>query len=477
MAKCSRRQFLRQTAVVAALPACSWAAAAGSNDAIRVAIVGLQLKGSQHVDMFHGLDGVRVTALCDADTHFMDKQAKKLRDLGERPVCYRDYRKLVEDKNVDAVVIATPNHWHALMTVWACQAGKDVYVEKPVSHNIWEGRKMVEAARKYRRIMQAGTQNRSDIGLKQAVAWLREGNLGKIVLARGFDYPRREPIGKVDGPQPIPKTVDYDLFQGPAPLVPLARRNLHYDWHFVWPTGNGDCGNRGVHTLDHIRWMLGDPALPHRVISLGGRFAFDDDATTPNTQVTWFDTKPVPIIWELRTLTRKKGDPAMDSFRRTRASMIIECENGYFAGGRGGGWAFDKNGKRLKQFKGDGGKTHQANFIKAVRSRKPEDLEAGILEGHLSSSLCHLANISWLVGRCSPNEKIKETVKDNEILAESTGRMLAHLDANEVRETVTLGPMLEFDPESETFTGESSSWANMYLSRNYRRPFVVPEEV
>jgi predicted dehydrogenase len=477
MAECNRRRFLRNSATVAALPAFSWSIAAGSNDALRVAVVGLQRKGPQHVDVFHGLPGVRVTALCDADTLYMDRQARKLRNRGEKPACHQDFRKLLEDKDIDAVVIATPNHWHSLMTVWACQAGKDVYVEKPVSHNIWEGRKMVEAARKHKRIVQTGTQNRSDIGLKQAVAWIREGNLGKILLARGFDYPRRRPIGKVDGPQPIPKTVDYNLFQGPAPLEPLMRKNLHYDWHFVWPTGNGDCGNRGVHTLDHIRFMLGEPALPSRVISFGGRFAFDDDATTPNTQVTWFDTKPVPIIWELRTLTRKKGDQAMDSFRGMRASMIIECENGHFAGGRGGGWAYDKDGKKIKHFKGDGGRTHQANFIKAVRSRKPEDLEAGIPGGHLSSAMCHLANISWLVGRRSPNEKIKKAASANEVLAESTGRMLAHLEANEVKEAVTLGAMLEFDPESEKFTGENRIAANKHLSRLYRKPFVVPEEI
>jgi hypothetical protein len=258
------------------------------------------------------------------------------------------------------------------------------------------------------------------------------------------------------------------------------RKNLHYDWHFVWPTGNGDCGNRGVHTFDHVRWMLGDPDLPARVVSLGGRFAFDDDATTPNTQVTFFGTKPVPILWEMRSMPRAAGDKAMDSFRGTRASMIIECENGFFTGGRGGGWAHDRNGKKIKQFKGDGGGTHQANFIKAVRSRKREELAADILEGHRSSAMCHLANISWHTGRRTGPEAITAAVNSNEILHEAVDRMLAHLKANNVdigKTPVTLGAPLDFDIERERFTGENGYWANMFLSRNYRRPFVVPEEV
>jgi len=343
MAKLTRRDCIKGmcttlagAGIISALPAAAWSGISGSNVDLRVAVIGLQHRGSQLVDAFGKIDGVRVVAVCDADSHFIEREAEKLKAQGKKVQRHVDFRRILDDKTIDAVAIATPDHWHALMTVWACQAGKDVYVEKPVSHNLWEGRRMVEAARKYGRIVQAGTQNRSDVGLKQAARFLREGKLGKIRLARAFDYPRRTSIGKVDGPQPIPGTVDYNLFMGPAPLGPLMRKNLHYDWHFVWPTGTGDCGNRGVHELDQIRWMIGQEQLPPRVTSIAGRFGYEDDAETPNTQITWFDCRPVPILWELKSLPKHKGATQMDTFRGRRTSMIIECEQGYLTGGRGG---------------------------------------------------------------------------------------------------------------------------------------------
>ena len=451
----------------------------GSNEAVRVAVAGLRLRGRDLIEDFRKIPGVRVAALCDADRAFLDREAQKFAKRNEPVRTHVDFRRILDDRDVDAVVVATPDHWHALMTVWACQAGKDVYVEKPVSHTIVEGRRMVEAARKYGRIVQSGTQNRSDTGLREAAAFLREESLGRIRLARGFDYPERWGIGRVDGPQPVPETVDYNLFQGPAPLVPLMRENLHYDWHFVWPTGTGDCGNRGVHTLDHIRWLIGQAGLPGRVTSIGGRFGYDDAAETPNTQIVCFDYKPVPILWEMKSLPEAKGSDERDSFHGIRTGMILECEGGTLRGGRGGATAFDPDGRRIRHFKGDGGATHAANFIAAVRSRKPEDLAADILEGHLSSALCHMANISHRIGFRRPAGEIARSVRERGPLADALDRLLSHLKSNEVdleKTPLVEGPTLPLDAARERFTGEASEWANMFLEREYRPPFVLPEK-
>ena len=451
-----------------------------ANEDIRLAIVGLRKKGKEHIKGFRAIPGVRIVALCDCDTQFLNLEAQQFKERNESIQTYVDYRKVLEDKDVDAVVIVTPDHWHALMTVWACQAGKDVYVEKPATHSIWEGRKMVEAARKYERIVQVGSQNRSDVGLREAIPYIREGNLGKILMVRGFHFGRRASIGKVSGPQPIPVTCDYNLFQGPAPLVPLMRERLHYDWHWFWDTGTGEMGNIGAHQLDHARWAMGQQTVAPCAISFGGRFGYDDDGQTPNTQVVYFDYKPVPLIYEIRALTRRSGDPAMDTYRGLRSSLRVECEGGFFAGGRGGGWAYDNDGKRIRQFKGDGGRDHQANFIKAMRSRKVGDLRADILRGHISATLCHMANISYRLGHTMPPQDIKKIVSGNKVLGESVDRIVRHLGANKIdleANPVRIGPVLNFDLEKERFTGEQSQWANMYLKRSYRPPFVVPEIV
>jgi len=368
------------------------------------------------------------------------------------------------------------------MAVWACQAGKDVYVEKPVSHTVWEGRQIVAAARKYKRIVQGGTQNRSCTGLREALAWLRTGPLGKLKLVRCFDFPQRKGIGKVTGPQPVPATVDYNLFQGPAPLVPLRRQEFHYDWHWFWDTGDGDCGNRGVHTFDHVRWFMGEPArdLPPNVISIGGRMGWDDDGQTPNTQITLFDCKPVPILWEMMTLPKRLQAEHLQRIKGLWGSMIFEYEGGYFGGNRGGGRAFDKDGKQVKTFRGDSGVTHAANFIAAVRSRKSADLRAEVRQTHVSSAMCHVANVSYLVGHRRSPDEIRKAVAGSELLTESFDRLVKHLSINGVdpgKTPLTLGPRLTMDTKTERFTGDGSRWANMYHSRNYRPPFVLPEEV
>jgi len=453
----------------------------GANDDIRVAVVGFRGKGAQHIDVFHALEGVRVVALCDADKHILEGQLRKFEDRKEKVIACTDVRRLLDDKDIDAIVTAAPNHWHALITVWACQAGKDVYVEKPISHNVWEGRKAVEAARKYGRIVQGGTQNRSDIGLREAVEYIRQGNLGRILWAHGLWFKMRPSIGRVTGPQPVPEYIDYNLWTGPAPLKPLMRQQLHYDWHWFWDTGNGDMANLGVHQIDDCVWAVGQSGLPPRVISIGGRFGYIDDAETPNTQMAIFDYKPAPIIIEVRGLPMAKGVRAMDSYRGVRSGNIIQCENGYFAGGRGGGWAYDNDGKKIKQFKGDGGGGHQANFIKAMRSRKVSDLHADILEGHFSAALCHSANISHRLGQKSEPQKIREAIQDNQEALATFERLEKHLSANQVdlKETpFVLGPWLNVDSQAENFVGDfPTRWANELLRRTYREPFVVPDKV
>jgi len=487
MSRLTRRSFIKNLTAAAACTGSGLAMSApaaskvrGANDDIRLAIVGLRKKGKEHLDIFPKVPSVRIVALCDVDTEFLDFEAKKFKDRNERISRYIDYRRLLDDKEIDAVVIVTPDHWHALMTVWACQAGKDVYVEKPLSYSIWEGRKMVEAARKYNRIVQTGSQDRSDVGLLATAEYIKQGSLGEIKRIRAISYNLRESIGRVNGPQPIPATLDYDLFQGPAPLVPLMRTNLHYDWHWFWDTGTGEVGNLGAHNLDESRWMIGQNDIAPSVITIAGRVGMDDDGQTPNTQVSYFDYKPVPMIYEVRGLRREKSLRAREHYKGVSFGMVINCEGGYFAGGRGGGWAYDNDGKRIKQFPGDGGIGHQGNFIKAVRSRKVSDLRADVLEGHVSAALCHMANISYRIGRTEPPEKMAEAVSGNSHMAEAFDRCVEHLRANEVdlgREPLTIGPSLSFDKNSEKFTGSFSEFANMYLRRNYREPFVVPDEV
>ena len=476
MRRIKRREFVKSSVTAGVALLLPFSHVRGANDDIRVAVVGIRNQGSNHINWFRNIPGVRVVAICDADKSFLDREEKKFKDRNERVDTYIDYRKLLEDKNIDTIITATPNHWHALVTIWGCQAGKDVYVEKPVSHNIWEGRKMVQAARKYNRIVQAGTQRRSDEGLKEAIEYIRQGNLGRIVIVYGIVYVRRGSIGKVSGPQPIPESVDYNLWCGPAPTSPLMRRSLHYDWHWVWPTGNGDLGNNGIHFSDICQWFLGTNSLPSRVMSIGGRFGYIDDGETPNTQIVFLDYKPAPIIFEVRGLPRAKGDSAMDDFRGTRAGVVVQCEDGYIVGG----WAYDNNGKKIKQFKRTGGSGHHANFIKAVRSRKISDLNADIAEGHLSSSLCHMGNVSYRLGKETSRNEVMEAIKGNKEMTDSYERFQEHLLVNGVDVKATpriLGPWLEMDTDKERFVGDFQEQANKLAKRKYREPFVVPDQV
>jgi len=465
---------------------------AGANAEVRMGVVGLGGidvvggvggRGRQLIAALRKIPGVRVVALCDVDQAILDHGVQQLKDRGEEAAACRDIRKLLDDKTIDAVAIATPNHWHALATVWACRAGKDVYVEKPFSYNIWEGRQMVAAARKYGRMVQVGTQSRSSAVLREAIQYLRSGQLGPIRSAHALVYRAREGIGKVSGPTPVPPTVDYDLWCGPAPKAQLLRKQLHYEWHWFWATGNGEIGNNGAHVIDVCRWALGQNKPPARTVSIGGRFGFDDGGETPNTQIAFWDYRPAPLVCEVRNLRTAKGPDSMGTFRNRDRGVVIECEGGYFAGDPASGAVYDNQGRKIKEIL-DGRKapdpeaSHLANFLAAVRSRKADGLNAEALQGHVSAACSHTANISHRLGKQSAPEAILEANRSNRELSDAVERCREYLRHNGVDLGTTqavMGPWLSFDPDQERFVGEFADRANGLSRREYREPFVVPE--
>jgi len=494
MRKISRRMFLKGSAAAGAAVAAGgvsfapWSRALGANEDIRLAVVGVGStvkiggKGKQDIRDFRKIPGVRIVALCDVDRAILDAEVQEFSKRGEKVAAYADVRKLLESKDIDAVTVTTPNHWHALVTVWACQAGKDVFVQKPASHNIFEGRKMVEAARKYNRIVQCTSGSRSPTGFKEALDYVRQGNLGKMLCVRGVNFKPRPGIGKVSGPQPIPKALDYDLWSGPAPVVPLMREFLHYDWHWDWLYGNGDMGNMGIHYMDGCRMAVGQDRLPRHVIGIGGRFGYIDDGRTPNTQIVYLDYEPAPIIFEVRGLPKDKSllknswdAKAMDSYCGQQTGVVVHCENGYVAANK----AFDTGGKLIQEFKPTTPEMC-ANFIAAVRSRRADDLVGDILQGHLSAALVHMGNISCRLGKAAPGAEIAEKIRGRKELIASYERFQAHLAANGIdleKTPAALGPVLTMDSDTERFTGEFGAEANNLVSRQYREPFVVPEKV
>ena len=473
----SRRQFLKRTA--AGLTVLTpMGKLLGANEDIRVGIIGLGNKGKGHVSQFMNLPGVRVVALCDVDPERLSKQVKRF----DTVFSHTDPRRIIERKDIDAVVIATCDHWHALLAVWACQSGKDVYVEKPVSHNIREGRKIIEAATKYGRIVQAGTQYRSDEGLAQAVEYVQSGKLGKILRAHVPWYELRPGIGRVAAY--TPDWLDYNLYCGPGELKPLRRKKLHYDWHWLWNTGTGDLGNSGIHAFDFCRWMMGYQSLPPRAICVGGRFGVDDVAETPNTQLTLLDYDDAPIVIEDRNLGDKKDSRNLDHVLGVREGVIVYCEGGYFAGLRAGGWVYDNDGKKIKQFVGGGGGNHTANFIKAVRRRDASILKAPIEQGHISSTCCHLGNISYRLGAPATPGRIKAAIKNSDLAGRIFDSIAEHLKANEVdlrKNAATLGPLMTVDTANEEIIGLDGSGTLAAVKKlahgTYRKPFVMPEEV
>jgi predicted dehydrogenase len=464
----------------------------GPNDAVNVAVIGLGSttavggvggRGHQLIGRLREIPGVKIVALCDTDRAHLDRELEAARDHGEKVAAYRDPREVFDDKGVDAVVVALPNHWHALATVWACRAGKDVYVEKPFSYDLWEGRQMVAAARKYGRMVQVGTQNRSSAFLRGVFDRLRGGELGAIRYAHALVYRAREGIGSVDAPTPPPRAVDYDLWCGPAPKRPLMRKQLHYEWHWFWETGNGEMGNNGIHVIDVCRWVLGQDRTPPRALSIGGRLGLRDCGETADTHIALLDFRPAPLICEVRNVSAVKGAATMGRFRGQNKGVVIDCEGGYFAGDASGGAIFDRQGKEVQDLgAGDSPKAlelaHLSSFLAGVRSRKAVDLAAEALEGHRSTACCHMANVSHRLGKRSPPEAIRAASTGNAELSDAFDRCRAYLRENGVdldAIPATLGPWVSLDEKQGCFVGDFADAANGLSRREYREPFVVPE--
>lgn len=476
----TRRSFLATTAL-SSISAASASKVLGANDRIRIGMIGMGGRGSGSASWFSNIDGVEIAYLCDADQKMVDRAKQKY----PKAKTTLDMRDVIEDKDIDAVVVSTCNHWHVLASIWACQAGKDVYVEKPISHNVWEGRKLFEAARKYNCVVQGGTQQRSDNLQNEIKAFLDSGELGAIKYVRCNRYGMRASIGKRATPLVPPASVDYNLWLGPAQDLPIYREKFHYDWHWDWNLGNGELGNWGPHIIDDLRNVVFRDKLkyPKRVLAGGGRLGWDDAGTAPNTHFVYMDCGDIPVIMDVHNLPRAKGVKGSDIYkrRRTNSFLVVECENGYYAGGRGGGRAYDQEGNELKKFKGDGGGAHAQNFIDSMRSRKREELNAEIEEIHYSSAWCHLGNISYRLGRAYDRKDAESQVPEFDGWQHVIEDFHAHLKANEIdpsKSEVYLGPMLEVDAEKETFVGSTATLpALKLLRRDYRSGFEVPEVV
>lgn len=445
-----RRNFLKSSAALAGAAIAAGprvARSAGANDRVRVAVVGTGGRGRNHIQAISELaaENVQLAALCDCDQANLDRAAAVVEKAsGKRVPVFTDLRAVLDDKSIDAVTFATPNHWHSLGVIWACQAGKDCYVEKPGSHNLFEGRKMVEAARKYQRIVQHGTQCRSSANIREGIQKLREGAIGEVYLARAVIYKVRNAIGRLAS-EPVPPGLNWDAWLGPAPQQPygLARRR---GWHYLWDFGNGQLGNQGVHQMDLIRWGLGLDTHPSRIQSMGGRYTHDDDQQTPDTQICGYEFAGRQLLVEVEVrnwYTNTEAGmgeryPFVDQqsvvgviFLGRKGYMLFPDYSSYhtFLGkDRQSGPSRSVAGAPMMDA------DHFRNWISAVRSRKPGELCAEIEQGHLSSALCHLANI-----------------------------------AQRTRRTVA------FDPQTETFPGDDE--ANSMLSRQYRSPYVVPDQV
>jgi predicted dehydrogenase len=444
----NRRVFLGKaaaaTAGLAAFPARSHAQQS-PNDTINVAVIGIRGdnkghptwtargRGQDHYEHLAGIKNVRVTHVVDADErHFATSLPVMKEKWGGNPKTETDFRRVLDNRDVDAVTIAAPDHWHALMTIWACQAGKDVYVEKPVSHNIVEGRRMIEAARAYNRVVQVGTQRRSGLVVPQAVQFLRDGGLGTVYAGKTVIYRQRDPIG-VASDAPVPPGVHYDLWLGPAPARPFNENHFHYHWHWFWEYGTTDLGNTAVHSLDVVRLLLGKQEHPRTAHCIGGLYEAGarTDQATPNTQyATYQYADGTELHCDLRNWFSGPpeaqgififGSKGWMKFADQRAQVFLGPKS-------------EPGPVFTTEEKADAGLAHFENFFNCLRSRKPEDLKASIENGHLSTALCHLGNISYRVGRS-----------------------------------------VKFDGATERFVGDQE--ADRLLTRAYRAPYVLPEKM
>ena len=436
MAVATRRKVVQAAAVAVATRAFP---ILGANDSVNLAVIGTGGRGRGHLQYFADVPGTRIAAICDVNQAARERAAALVRSSqGHQPKEFSDMRKLFEDNEIEAVSVATPNHWHALTTIWACQAGKDVYVEKPASHNVFEGQQMVAAARKYRRMVQVGSQSRSIGHKRKAMAMLREGAIGEVYMARGLCFRRRQSIGRTP-PEPIPAGLDWDVFLGPAPMRPYTKNRFAYNWHWFWDTGNGDIGNQGVHEMDICRWGLGEYGRPRSVSSPGGKFVWNDDQETPNTQQAHFLFESGEIVFDVRNLSspNEGGSPLQGS---NYVGNIFFGDQGYMVVDPLGFRIHlgDEREKTHEEARHEervwDPRPHMENFMHAVRTRNQYALNADIQVGAAAAELCHLANISY---RCQQQLHLDS----------ATGRFVGNGIANEL------------------------------LTRRYRPPYVVPETV
>lgn len=456
----NRREFIRKSALGTAgvalgsmtLSAKSYRNIQGANDRINIAVIGIRGQGGTHISSFSGLKdskNVRIMTLCDVDEQYFAPKSKAVTDLGgETPKTEWDMRRVFDDKDIHAVSFATPNHWHALGTIWACQAGKHVYVEKPATYGIWEGRKMVEAARKYNVRVQTGTQNRSIPQVIEAIKFLHDGGIGDVFMAKGTCYKPRDSFGIAADGNP-PASLHYDMWLGPAPMRPYNEKRVHYNWHWFWATGGGDTANQGPHQFDIARWGLNKNEHPLTIYSMGNVYGINPkecEQETPNTQTSLFRYRDGKML-EFETRGR---------YTNTESDLKIDIGNLFYGTEgwmeiNGSRWAAYRQ-REKKPFAGSnvesqtdkpaasaylaapGGSSHYGNFIDAIRSGKNEDLHAEILEGYMSAALPALANISYRLKR-----------------------------------------ELTFDGSLEKFVRDKE--ADAFLTRNYRAPYVVPKVV
>ena len=473
----TRRAFIKGTisAGVGLTLARPFSQVLGANEEVRVAVVGINGRGADHIEEFRKLSGVRIVALCDVDKQVLEQRAKSFRDRNEKVATYLDVRKLLEDPNLDAISVATPNHWHSLITIWACQAGKDVYVEKPCSHTVFEGRQCVAAARKYKRVVQHGTQSRSSGETARQIAAVQSGKYGKLLVSKGYCCKPRWSIGFKPYKEP-PANLDYNLWLGPAPEQPFHENLVHYNWHWFWDFGNGDIGNQGVHEMDIARRAIKGATLPETVISMGGRWvdgpSFKDQGQTPNMELSIYDFEESLLVFETRGLVGKNPTYPLKVGNEFYLEEGVIKEDKFFPQGKGQGEPLVKVDYHLNPGE------HFENFIRCVREHKPENLNADILEGHYSSALCHLGNISYQMGWEVPFRFEGKALGDSDVISQSMMTVLENTKAigvDPAKSAYRLGPKLHFKPRTEKFVDNVA--ADLRLTQVYREPFVVPQAV
>ncbi len=445
---------------------------------LRVAVIGVNGQGSAHVAQWLATPECDLVAICDCDpAAYVRLCEKHFKDALHPPAYVQDVRRLLDRKDIDAVSIATPNHWHAVMAVWAMQSGKDVYVEKPCSHNVDEGRVLTQWARKLGRMCQMGVQSRSMTGMRETLDFVKSGRIGDVKVARAICYRNRPSIGLVDTPAPLPPGLDFDLWAGPAPAVVPTRQRLHYDWHWNQITGNGDLGNQNPHELDKARWGLGKQELPKRVVSVGGRLGYIDNGDVANSQVTIYQWDDALLISDVRglpikspvTFGLKNGGPFI------KACNIWYGTKGFAVGpSYASGAAFDYDGNELGAWSGGKYQHHFANFVKAIRSRNHKDLHLDIEDGHLSSALAHLGYVSWALGKTVPPGTRPSLAANDQHVVDTWDSFEAYYRENDVdfaTTKLTLGRELTIDPKTERSTDTE---ANRLFTRDYRKGFELP---